>query len=333
MREPKRVAEIHREKIAEYPLSAGPSATTIGPWKYHTIIYITPEPPRDASSPSFLNPQTSSSQQLAFFVYRPPPLAEQEAPPLSLIDIAVPTIPCDKGTSDIGSASDSGILAVAGDIALESDIWLHSQSMSSYNKNLFCKNNSSFNITNSKNTTHNGTTVNDEELRILSCISPLEPWKRYNDVARARAKGVGEWVLQSSEFQSSGSKVETIRRLVGFCLVMGLQRQERLLFCRIRSPINTQPTTYTPDHGSLIINTFRDETAGRNVTVGCLYCDYRDWKEQTPEVMIGRPLRQFVTALPQILEAIRGDFLEWRRPILGGGYQNLERLLNYFLLC
>ncbi|KAG0138825.1 hypothetical protein HOY82DRAFT_595410 [Tuber indicum] len=124
--------------------------------------------------------------------------------------------------------------------------------MSSYNKNLFC-NNSSSNITNSNNTAHNGTTVNDEELRSLSRISPLELWKRNSDVAHARAKGVGEWIPQRSEFQSwqqDGNDPPVGRILFG--------------------PINTQPTTYTLDPSSLIIDTLCDGTASRNVTVGFL---------------------------------------------------------------
>ena len=80
---------------------------------------------------------------------------------------------------------------------------LHPESMSnSYNQNLFSNNNSSFNVTNSNNTTNNYRTVNDEESQILSWISPLESWKRHSDVARVRAEGVGEWVLQSNEFQA-----------------------------------------------------------------------------------------------------------------------------------
>lgn len=54
----------------------------------------------------------------------------------------------------------------------------------------------SFNVT-----TNNYTTAYDEELRILSWISPLEPWKRHSDVARARTEGVGEWIFRSREFQ------------------------------------------------------------------------------------------------------------------------------------
>ena len=75
--------------------------------------------------------------------------------------------------------------------------------MSSCNPSLFSNNNRSFNVTqNSNNTTYNFTAGGDEESRILSWISPLESWKRHSDVARARAEGVGEWVLQSNEFQA-----------------------------------------------------------------------------------------------------------------------------------
>ena len=66
-------------------------------------------------------------------------------------------------------------------------------------------NSHSFNTSHSYNVTTNNnyTTVGgDEESQILSWISPLESWKRHSDVARARTEGVGEWVLQSREFQA-----------------------------------------------------------------------------------------------------------------------------------
>ena len=62
--------------------------------------------------------------------------------------------------------------------------------------------NGSHNVTTNNITTNNNTTVCDNELQILSWISPLESWKRHSDVARARTEGVGKWVLQSREFQA-----------------------------------------------------------------------------------------------------------------------------------
>ena len=71
----------------------------------------------------------------------------------------------------------------------------------------------SFNVT-----TNNYTTAYDEELRILSWISPLESWKRHSDVARARTEGVGEWIFQSREFQAwrQDESDESVGRIL-FC--------------------------------------------------------------------------------------------------------------------
>ena len=57
------------------------------------------------------------------------------------------------------------------------------------------------NVSNSYNNTIN--VGKDEEcLRIHQWLSPLEPNKRHQDVRNRRFDGVGEWVLQRSEFES-----------------------------------------------------------------------------------------------------------------------------------
>ena len=44
--------------------------------------------------------------------------------------------------------------------------------------------------------------MEEESLRIQEWLSPLEPHKRHRDVRNGRLKGVGEWVLQRSEFEA-----------------------------------------------------------------------------------------------------------------------------------
>ena len=44
--------------------------------------------------------------------------------------------------------------------------------------------------------------IEEESLRIQEWLSPLEPHKRHRDVRNGRLKGVGEWVLRRSEFES-----------------------------------------------------------------------------------------------------------------------------------
>jgi len=57
------------------------------------------------------------------------------------------------------------------------------------------------NVSNSYNNTIN-VGIDEESLRIQAWLSPLEPHKRHEDVRNRRLDGVGEWVLQRSEFES-----------------------------------------------------------------------------------------------------------------------------------
>ena len=63
---------------------------------------------------------------------------------------------------------------------------------------------SNSNVGNVSNTINNTINVGIEEesSRIQEWLSPLEPHKRHRDVRNGRLKGVGEWVLRRSEFES-----------------------------------------------------------------------------------------------------------------------------------
>jgi len=56
------------------------------------------------------------------------------------------------------------------------------------------------NVSNSYNNIKVG--IDEETLQIHEWLSPLEPHKRHQDVRNRRVDGVGEWVLQRSEFES-----------------------------------------------------------------------------------------------------------------------------------
>ena len=71
------------------------------------------------------------------------------------------------------------------------------------------------NVSNSYNNTIN-VGMDEESLRIQAWLSPLEPYKRHQDVRNRRLDGVGEWVLRRSEFKSwrknqEGSVNRTLR--------------------------------------------------------------------------------------------------------------------------
>jgi len=60
----------------------------------------------------------------------------------------------------------------------------------------FSNNNNSFNI---------GNTINyaapDDETKILTWLSPLEPWVRHRDIGAERVDGIGAWLLETREFR------------------------------------------------------------------------------------------------------------------------------------
>jgi len=61
----------------------------------------------------------------------------------------------------------------------------------------------SFNVSNVSNVLNVSiqNTVADDRSEILTWLSPLEPRLRHQDVRTRRADNVGEWLLQTSEFQ------------------------------------------------------------------------------------------------------------------------------------
>ncbi|RPA93173.1 hypothetical protein L873DRAFT_1706528, partial [Choiromyces venosus 120613-1] len=103
--------------------------------------------------------------------------------------------------------------------------------------------------------------------RILSWISPLASWKRRSNVASARTEGVGEWVLETSEFQEwRQGRNDRLTGAILFC--SGVPGAGKTFIC------------------SLITDTLCNVTLGQNIAVGCLYCDYQGQKDQTLAVMI-----------------------------------------------
>ena len=48
----------------------------------------------------------------------------------------------------------------------------------------------------------NNCTVADERSQILAWLSPLEPQRRHHDIRTRRVKEVGDWLLQTEEYQN-----------------------------------------------------------------------------------------------------------------------------------
>ena len=87
----------------------------------------------------------------------------------------------------------------------------------------------SFNYTHSFNNTHisnndfvwnvNNVGATDERSEILAWLSPLEPRIRHQDLRTRRADNIGEWLLQTDEFQRwcNGTKQDGPEHATLFC--------------------------------------------------------------------------------------------------------------------
>jgi len=60
----------------------------------------------------------------------------------------------------------------------------------------FCNNIGSF------NTVVNNITAAEDQSKILAWLSPLEPKLRHKDIQDRRVENIGEWVLETEEFES-----------------------------------------------------------------------------------------------------------------------------------
>ena len=154
----------------------------------------------------------------------------------------------------------------------------------------------------------------EESLRIQEWLSPLEPNKRHRDVRNDRLKGVGEWVLRRSEFESwCKSQDESVHRAL---LCYGGQGVGKT-YIRYKSILQKQYTMLTGNKiSSLVIDTLRKQTRGQNIAVIFLYCDYQAQKDQSAVNMIGSLVRQAALRAPVIPSEIKSAFDESKQ---GGG--------------
>jgi len=77
---------------------------------------------------------------------------------------------------------------------------------------------SSYNVTNSyNNITNVNKVVSDENPEIMRWLSPLDPGRRHHDVRTNRLDGVGNWLLETSEFREWKSGEGGVDKAVLFC--------------------------------------------------------------------------------------------------------------------
>jgi len=78
---------------------------------------------------------------------------------------------------------------------------------------------SNTNCGNISNTSTNFNTfyLSDEDARIMRWLSPLEPSIRHQGIRTDRFEGVGEWLLETSEFQEWRGSESGVDNAVLFC--------------------------------------------------------------------------------------------------------------------
>jgi len=182
------------------------------------------------------------------------------------------------------------------------------------------------NVSNSYNNTIN-VGIEEESLRIQEWLSPLEPQKRHQDVRSSRFGGVGEWVLRRSEFESwCKSQDGSVNRTL---LCYGGQGVGKT-YIRYKRTLQKQWTMLTSDKiSSLVIDTLRKETRGRNMAVIFLYCDYQTQKDQSAVNMIGGLVRQAASRAPRIPSEIKSAFDESKQE--GGDGLQLPDMVKLFV--
>jgi len=83
------------------------------------------------------------------------------------------------------------------------------------------------------------------------------------------------------------------------------------------------------DHSSLVIDQLCDEAVEEDAAVACFYFDFAARHEQSPANMLGSLLRQLVTGLEGIPEAVARGFRNQKKVIGGRGLQ-VSAILEMF---
>ncbi|KAI5817800.1 hypothetical protein BZA77DRAFT_365727, partial [Pyronema omphalodes] len=121
----------------------------------------------------------------------------------------------------------------------------------------------------------------DDEIRqILSWISPLEPYKRHQDIRQKRLENTGDWFLHEPEFQAWRNSESVDGNDSSVLVCSGIPGAGKSVMCSI-----------VFDH---LEAAFSSE---ERAFVACLYCDYLNDKMQTPMDIIGVLLKQVVATL------------------------------------
>ncbi|RPA96534.1 hypothetical protein L873DRAFT_1791529 [Choiromyces venosus 120613-1] len=157
--------------------------------------------------------------------------------------------------------------------------------------------------------TYTGDRTVSHQSQILTWLSPLKPILRQQELENSRVENVGDWLLQTEQFQkwhnSSGQD----------------DSDNAVLFCYGDPGVGK---TYIC---SLVMSTLWDELREQDLATACFYFNSAAQKEQSPTNVLGALLKQLVSHLLEIPEVII-DAFERQNPVIGGRAIALEEIVK-----
>jgi len=164
------------------------------------------------------------------------------------------------------------------------------------------------NVTGSYNNVLNNCDISiaDEKRAILEWLSPLDPRERHQAIGMDRMPGVGDWLLNTSEFTRWDQGGGTTSKPVLFCygdpgVGKTYLRYERWLPSKSARVNNN-------NHSSLVIDKLCDLVEAGNKVVTCVYCDFYAQNAQSATGLLGAVLKQVVSALEPIPDEVKKVF-------------------------
>jgi len=192
----------------------------------------------------------------------------------------------------------------------------------------------SFNNVNSFNSVSNNIilTAADDESKILSWLSPLEPHVRHHDICNQRVGSIGNWLLEIEEFRSwykGSAKGESDHAALLCYGDPGIGKS--YIWYERRSVVNEQWTLLLTgrDGSSVVIDYLCDQAMEQNMAVACFYYDFASREAQTPTNMLGSLVKQLLTGLGEVPGEIVQKFRS-RKKVIGGRKLQLPDLVNMF---
>ena len=178
------------------------------------------------------------------------------------------------------------------------------------------------------------TAADDDESKILSWLSPLDPQVRHQDIRNLRVDSVGDWLLETKEFRNwyNGSEKGESDHATLFCyggpgVGKSYIRYERPPGGRKGGVGRLLLTSH--DGSSVVVDYLCDQAIEQDIVVACFYYDFASREEQSPANMLGSLLKQLLSRL----EAIPGEIgrkFRGQKKLLGGRRLQLFDIVKMF---